>query len=906
MSPCVVQACRTVIAALGLVASSQGAVDLSQWKTTGPVSLDAAKPHLAGGTSLRLEPGASAVWSLRETSGAGRVSLWVYDDGTAPAAPKKAHVGPRWGIIQPDGRVLVVGVMYAPYLAGDTTYASSDSDQKSWFNVQYLATPREPRWRNWVFEFDAEKGLTLLVDGKANDRFNWNVTQALGFSGVALFGDTAGGDKPQTLWVGDVEVTLGGPMTAKPTPPPPPPPVVPEKDPALEGAPPKLRPEVMNVHPRLLFNGAELQQLKVRYESATGTMATVREKFLSYLAASYTLPTDKKFVTDATDGQRQGLWRMPTVALHYLLTADKKSFVAAVGYLKLLLETEHWEGGAELDSGMSSANIMAGAALVYDWLYNDLEPQFREQFRKKLWFMARAQYHGGHLMKNKDHHYWQNEPANNHRWHRDSGLALAVLTAYTGAAEEQWLLAKTFEELKFVADWLPADGTSHEGPGYEVFGAMHLTLAMDASDRCFGTDYLAGPFFRNICNLQVASGAPGPDLGFDYGDNGANNPIGGPYAWFLYRLSAKHRLVNVQAILDGERLKNLEAITAWAGLLWRDPTLTGGSAAAFPLTTFWPDVGWAVLRESRQEGTVGAAFKCGPWGGYRLNEYRNQNNFKYINVAHDHPNANAFQIICDNEYVAEMDRYPMNPGKLSTGHNTILINGIGQAVQGREEGLGFSQPSSGTDMTQMAKITAWKDAGDVVVVEGEAAGSYLAYTDAKTKKSRPALERCRRTFIWVKGGYILALDDIRAPQPVTITWLMQSGKVEPVDAAQGKYRLLKNQAQCDFQLLADTPVTTTMAVSTANEHDKLCGWQQLQVSTEAAATRFVGLFNPWHHQELKLTVAGETLTISGPGFTDKWHWQPAVGKFDASSLQGARQGGFEIVVDAKTAAPPAP
>ena len=54
-------------------------------------------------------------------------------------------------------------------------------------------------------------------------------------------------------------------------------------------------------------------------------------------------------------------------------------------------------------------------------------------------------------------------------------------------------------------------------------------------------------------------------------------------------------------------------------------------------------------------------------------------------------------------------------------------------------------------MSQMAKITAWKDAGEVMVVEGEAAGSYLAYRDRATGKSRPALDRFRRTFIWVKG-----------------------------------------------------------------------------------------------------------------------------------------------------------
>ena len=872
--------------------------DLSKWQTKGTISLDESRRHGDSGSAIKIEPGSSALLSLRNANGAGRVSLWVFDDGTAPPNPKENHTGPRWGILQADGRVLVVGAFYARYLAGDEAYAISDSDQKAWFNVQYLGTKREPQWRNWVFDFDPEKGMSLLIDGQPHKRFDWNKTTASGFVGVALFGDAPGSPKPQTFWVDDVEVTLGGPMQVKPTPPPPPPPVAPDKDPVLEGAAPKVK---LTDHPRLLFTADELREIKSRYESKDPAIAQMREKLLAYLPSSYAAPTDKKFLGDATDGQRQGLWRLPTVAFHYLMTGDKKSLEAAVGYMKLLAEMEHWETGKEMDSGMSSANIMIGAALAFDWLYHDLDPAFREQFRKKLWLMARAQYYGGHLMKNPGQHYWQGDPANNHRWHRDAGMTLAVLTAYTGAPEEQWLLAKTFEELKYITEWLPRDGTSHESPTYMVFGAMHLTLAEDAADRCFGTDYLNAPFFRNIGRYLVAGMAPGPKLGFSYGDNTASNPIDGSYAYFLYRVCAKHHLADIQAVVD-ERVKEFEPTCAWAGLLWRDPSLTGGTLAKFPTVSFWPDIGWAVMRESWQDGTVGAAFKCGPFGGYRLNEYRNQNDFKYINVAHDDPDANSFIVINDNEYLAETDRY--SSAKRSSNYNTILINGMGQMTEGRPEPQGFSQPGGG-DMTKMAVITAWKDAGDVVMVEGEAAGSYLAFTDKKAGKSRPALDRFRRTFVWVKGGYILVLDDIRAPQPVTISWLMQGGKLETIDAGAGRYRLSKNNAHCDFQLLCDAPVKTECVTSTADHRGTTLGWQQLHANTETTATRFVSVFDPWHRQ-LKLAVAGEKITVTGPSFTDTWQWKPAIGKFDASSLHGTRAGGFDVTMDATTAKPPTP
>jgi len=258
--------------------------------------------------------------------------------------------------------------------------------------------------------------------------------------------------------------------------------------------------------------------------------------------------------------------------------------------------------------------------------------------------------------------------------------------------------------------------------------------------------------------------------------------------------------------------------------------------------------------------------------------------------------------------MAETDRYPLKPGKLTSGLNSILINGIGQINQGRKEGEEWMQPSS-SDMTGTGKMTAWKDAGAVVVAEGEASGSYLACTDKKTKKGRPALERFRRTFIWVKGGYILVLDDIRSPESVEVTWLMEGQKLTPVDEAKGMYLLSKNAAQCEFQLLSDAPFQAKIGVSTANDHSKLLNWQQLQASANLKAIRFVSIYNPWHHKDLKLVFSPEgagqaTITVTGDGITDTWNWQAATEKFAAATLHGSRKAGFDVVVNPQTAPPP--
>jgi len=876
-------------------ARSEGAIDLSKWKTTGSVNFDANRHHGETGAALRLEPGASAVWSLRDANGSGHVSFWVFDDGTALANPKERHAGPRWGVVQPDGRALAAGVLYAPYLAGDSAYAISDAANPL-TDVQYLGGKRAARWVKWEFNFDADKGLTLLVDGTPVTRFDWNKTETPGFSGVAFFGDTPKAGKLQTLWVDDVEVTLGGPMKAQPTPPPPPAPILPEKDPKLDGPAAKLRPEILSQHPRLLFSAGDLPKLRENYNSAQ--LKPERDLFLSYLPSCLPPPTDLKFLHDATDGQRQGLWRLPTVAYHYLMTGDTNSLHAAIGFLKLFEKLEHWETGDELDSGMSSANIMIGAALAYDWLYDQLAPAFREAMRRKLILMARAQYYGGHLMKapgkNK---YWQNEPANNHRWHRDAGMALAVLAADNGQPADDWSLTKTYDEMKYVADSLPADGTSHEGPTYMVFGSTHLLLPIVASDRCFGTAYLQMPFFKTAGPAWIQNLTPGLKQFFYFGDS-SGTP--GGYVHFVSKLAAIHQQGDVQAALDEAIHDDSNPVVAWCALLWKNPELKG-DYHRLPTTTFHPDIGVAQVRDGWDAQNVGLMFKCGPLGGYNLNRFRAVNKIPYINVAHDDPDANSFLLYGHGELLAETDRY--SDQKRSANHNTILVNGVGQTAKGRPEGQVFSQPAS-DDMSQTAVITAWKDAGNIVVIEGEAAGSYPAMTKPA---ARPALDRFRRAVVWVKDDYVLVLDDIKAPSEVEITWLMQGAKLTG-DASN--YRLAKGAATCDFQVVSEPPFTGTIKNSPADDRGKPLGWQQLHATVKSAAPHFASVYDAWQRGKLQitqaLTGATTTVVVTGPGIHDTWTWQPAAGQFEARTLTGKRDGGFTFIANAGNAKPPTP
>ena len=130
-------------------------------------------------------------------------------------------------------------------------------------------------------------------------------------------------DAKQTLWVDDVEITLGPAARVRP----PAPdaagaskPILPAQDPPPQGPPVKDLDAVANKHPRLLFTAERIPQLQAFYQSPKGKL--YREQIDGYVPGC-TIPSDRK-LTSAWS-QEYGLFKLPMVALHYVVTKDKAS-----------------------------------------------------------------------------------------------------------------------------------------------------------------------------------------------------------------------------------------------------------------------------------------------------------------------------------------------------------------------------------------------------------------------------------------------------------------------------------------------------------------------------------------------------------------------------------------------------
>ncbi|MGO9109184.1 MAG: hypothetical protein ACLP9L_08130 [Thermoguttaceae bacterium] len=186
---------------------------LAGWTVTGDVGFDSSRSREGQRGALRIGPGGKAIIKLRDKAESGKLELWVYDDGTTPEKAKAARVGPRWGLLENDAKVLAAGILYNSYLGGDEGYTATLYDGKTWFNqLFWLGVPRTPpAWHKWTFDFDAEAGLQVFHNGKELGAVDPAKVDLKGFTSIAIWGDESGG-RAQNIWVSNASVTLGGPV----------------------------------------------------------------------------------------------------------------------------------------------------------------------------------------------------------------------------------------------------------------------------------------------------------------------------------------------------------------------------------------------------------------------------------------------------------------------------------------------------------------------------------------------------------------------------------------------------------------------------------------------------------------------------------------------------------------------
>lgn len=652
---------------------------------------------------------------------------------------------------------------------------------------------------------------------------------------------------------------------------------------------PSLKDGMKGTHPRLLFTKQEIEALKAQI-AADPILKRTAEETLAW-SKRFKCPTDAKpaIVLQDTPALSTSNGSYPALAYAYALDPNPALLQEITNVLTMMLNQPYWADTAELDSNMGAACNMLMTALLFDTVYNDLDPEFRAKVAEKLLLHARRLYYLGHkqlcLMPIK---YWQQDPQPNHRWYRARGLAACLLAvADEPNLNTGYLMQQLKEEMDFLMKWYPSDGDCHEGSGYQQFGFRSLADTASMMDRVLGTEYLKNPGFQNAWAQQLYYWVPGRGSNIGFGDdmNGIR-PFGYDDAAFFISPHLS-RDKNVQAALRRRFLKmavtynDRPYVYPWSMLAYYDASVGEGDYKALPTHRLFPDIGAATMRDSWEDNAVIFTFKCGPYGGYALNEYRHANlkNGKphYVNIAHDDPDANSFALSVADDFMFQPGFYSLK--KTTESQNSITVDGKGQI----NEGSDFTQPTPERDMRELSYLTGWKAGEDGrIIIEGEAGAAY----------QDDALKQFRRTAIWMPGEYLVLLDNIAGNGPHRITWrgAVEKGMFEkPEDGLC--YISTKKGNRMDFQILSNREFKGLVDHLFLDGRFGSALMQQFQFFIDTESVKFATLFDPWKKKPvlfMKEEGGTVTLTVKTASFEDTWKWENPSDAHTPSTITGTR------------------
>ncbi|MGD1002815.1 MAG: DUF4962 domain-containing protein [Candidatus Brocadiia bacterium] len=594
--------------------------------------------------------------------------------------------------------------------------------------------------------------------------------------------------------------------------------------------------DLLGAHPRLLYSKEDMARWAKAGQDDEKFIWDAGNDYFKVCASPIPTAGEPWNQIDTDNWQRLGWWRGVTTLLLYARTGNQVYARNAIDLMMAICKSEHWELGSEQDYGMGTGHLMATVALIYDTTYDLLTDAQRQIVRHRLWLAADRMYNYGfnefRKIPNASVRYWEQDPQNNHRWHRLCGYMLACLAIYGEEPGIDGYLDSAIKEAKFIEKWLPDDGSNHEGVGYTAFGMQFLVPAFAAMDRCLGTETLKDPGFHEAPYFRAHMITPDGQHMWNFGDGDWGTYY---FAHYNFKLAAEWRDPMAQALhLRNFQLSPESYIYHGWTLLWYDPSLKPGNLALLPTWHYFPDLDIVAFRQSWTDPNALATFlKCGNYGGKEMNKYAESfTPVHYVNVAHDYPDANDFLFAWRGHIFATN-----TGGKQTRGFNTILVNGKGQDG----EGEGYTQPVP--NMGQRARIEQCFGAPGFGLVRGEAGGFY------------PDLSKFTRTFIYVDNAYLVVADDVKARKPAAIDWLYHS---DGQWTEAGKLSWLIAQGQDKVRLsLAAAPAELKAKVA-AGTQGRRGGGSVLTASYQGDRLRLVAVMAPQSAAPAEIVDCQET------------------------------------------------
>lgn len=541
-----------------------------------------------------------------------------------------------------------------------------------------------------------------------------------------------------------------------------------------------LKAELRGVHPRVYATDAELKALRERARSSMSWKGV-----LSSLRALQKEPAPAP--AQARRAQNEVGIAIAEAALAYKIEGDARYLAAAKKYMEAAVSYDIWGYATNKPNvDLAAGHLLYGLGWGYDLLYHDLSEAERTRYRDKLSKQARLLADYYKPKPGRSFSYSQN-----HVFIPMAGLAVAAYALYDEVADApQWAALSRAVYDRVLATYSP-DGYYYEGFEYWIFSTPWLVHFMDAQAHATGEDLYDHPGCKQMHLYVAHSLLPDGKYVFDFGDiyEGSitragigdeykrANPGGRFHTNYnlLYRLAARYRDPAIQGVADWmKQLNHWNAEEYWT-LLWHDPAIKAAPIASLPKSHYFRDHEVVFWRSDWTPQATAFAVKCGPPEGHHTTAQLKQFPDWHSSAGHAHPDAASFIIYANGKYLTGDAGYAGVP--MTEHHNTVLIDGKGQAAEGKGHDAFSDYPY---ERLNQLRIVEAKLSANAAQIRCDATSTYAASL---------GLTKFVRTFTLAKGKFEIT-DEFTASEPRIFTSLLHADK--KVEAANEGQFLLRN------------------------------------------------------------------------------------------------------------------
>jgi hypothetical protein len=492
---------------------------------------------------------------------------------------------------------------------------------------------------------------------------------------------------------------------------------------------------------------------------------------------------------DKSGTQYQAGYALVELGLAHLISPQPQFLRAARLWINAVISWSPWGYTFRTpNEDLPPAFLLYGLATAYSVFKDEIEPKERKAARIKLAYQAKF-IANSFAYRPKRRYTW----SQNHTYIPISGLGMAALALIEEEPDAPlWakLARAVFERTR---DTFSTDGYFFEGFHYAVFTNHWIIRFLDAWYAVTGEDLYPGwrPHLQPLKYFYAHSVLPDGRWSFDFGDtgNGSKDRLNEKRGALntghevLYRLASVFNDAESQTVADHHAitLKTKTEVPLWSWIS-RDPSLKPAPMANLATSRHFEDHGMAYWRSGWDRNATAIAFRCGPPEGYRAIALQNKMPDWRFNQGHAHPDAGAFIVYGAGRYLTGTAGY--TGIKRTAEQNTILIDGKGQAGEGKHEWAESVPPE--------------KLAGLKLAIEKMGPAGFVWTADAAAAYPDHAkLKQFKRTLKF-DGAVLEVTDELESADPRVFTWVL-NGDEKFEDLGQGSYRLAIGNAVLKVQ-----------------------------------------------------------------------------------------------------------